>query len=847
MVLIVKLPARNASQRASDSPDSLFQGAQDSVMSHPTDQGLEERPEERPELAPPISLAGMTLVSDVFSKDSVAQHEGLPATPDKAPKIEQEDHPLQVSGESSVQLHTQTHPQPSTQPALDVLLAPSVLQHQYVRGVDKSNIVERPERIRAVLLGISGVLGLEENSRKTSKTESPDDLATLFSGMNMNRASSSQSSALSVYSCQRPLPLDTSCKALAYVHGHDSASYGTETEYHPSTESCGPTHLERLVKLSEQAPYAAPDQVRHRRASTSDDSSSDGEGDLRMHPSEIPQSLPQGDLYLCGPHALGTQDTRKGGSYEAISHALGASIEAVDRVVAGSLAVPHENQNVQAICTQKQDTKSSAESFNAPLIPARRAFVLTRPPGHHCNGANPQGFCWVNNVIVAAAHAHAEHQIDRVIVLDIDLHHGNGTQGLAWRINADAQKRDTDRAAGLAAHRRATRARKYDRTESYEKLLEEEAIVGPRPLRICYTSLHDIESFPCEDGDPDLIRDASVCIGGAHGQWIWNVHLETHRNDAEFERLYSSRYTALFDKARDFVKNTHAYAPRTLVMISCGFDACAYEYPGMQRHGKFVPAWFYARFAKDAAKLADEVADGKLISLLEGGYSDRALASGALAHTSGLANLDWETLQPQPWNLDNIAQLEKMGKKVNASVNSPSRATPSLSVSKRRTMQHAAWVVKASEHFASFMQQCGFKAEPIDIAMSAPATPRGTARGMRRGLEDTGTPTFTSAGGHSLRDRSVMKSRSQANLHAENTPTQARVRPPMPSRTQAMESNMPPPSPLPMRDPSSQSGTAHAMPPTPRSLERQIDPSNFVPGALPVESAPNTPMKPPAK
>ncbi|WFC99203.1 histone deacetylase [Malassezia yamatoensis] len=843
MVLIVKLPARNASQRPSDAPGSPVEGAQDPVMS----SGTGSAPNQHNELAPPISMAGMTLVSDVFSKDNYAQQEELPATPEMAPKVEHEDYPSRSLEEPSVQPRAQTQLQPSTQPALDVLLAPSVLQHRYVRGVDKSNIVERPERIRAVLLGISGVMGLEQNSTKTSKSESPDDLAALFSGMNMNRGSLSQTSALSVYSCQRSLPLDTSCKALAYVHGHDLASYGTETEYHPSTESCGPTHLERLVKLSEQAPYAAPDQFRHRGASTSDDSSSDGEGDSRMHPSEIPHNLPQGDLYLCGPHATGTQDTHNGGSYEAISHALGASIEAVDRVVAGSLAVPHENQDVQAIYTQNQDTKNSPERLEAPSIPARRAFVLTRPPGHHCNGADPQGFCWVNNAIVAAAHAHAEHQIDRVIVLDIDLHHGNGTQGLAWRINAEAQKRDTDRAARLATHRRANRARKQDRTETYEKLLEEDAIAGPRSLRICYTSLHDIESFPCEDGDPDLIRDASVCINGAHGQWIWNVHLETHRNDTEFERLYSSKYTALFDKARDFVKNTHAYAPRTLVMISCGFDACVHEYPGMQRHGKFVPAWFYARFAKDAAKLADEVADGKLISLLEGGYSDRALVSGALAHTSGLANLDWEALQQQPWTLDNIAQLEKMGKKVNASANSPSRATPSLSVSKRRTMQHAAWVVKASEHFASFMQQCGHKAEPIDIAMSAPATPRGTGRGMRRGLEDAGTPTFTSAGGHSLRDRSVIKSRSQANLLAENTPIQSRIRPPIPSRTQAMESNMPPPSPMPKRNTPSQTGTAHAMPPTPSSLERQIDPSNFVPGALPVESAPNTPMKPIAK
>lgn len=43
-----------------------------------------------------------------------------------------------------------------------------------------------------------------------------------------------------------------------------------------------------------------------------------------------------------------------------------------------------------------------------------------------------------------------------------------------------------------------------------------------RDLQIFYGSLHDIESYPCEDGDAELVRDASTCIEGAHGQWIWN-------------------------------------------------------------------------------------------------------------------------------------------------------------------------------------------------------------------------------------------------------------------------------------------------------------------------------------
>ncbi|PWZ01950.1 Arginase/deacetylase, partial [Testicularia cyperi] len=157
----------------------------------------------------------------------------------------------------------------------------------------------------------------------------------------------------------------------------------------------------------------------------------------------------------------------------------------------------------------------------------KRAFVLSRPPGHHCSGSTPQGFCWVNNAIVAAAHAYLTHSIDRVVILDIDLHHGNGTQSLAWRINSDANKHDEERAERITSLRHAA--------------LE--------PLRLFYGSIHDIESFPCEDGDPTLVKDASVCVEGAHGQWIWNIHLDHYSSEKDFAQLYQDKYVALFAKA----------------------------------------------------------------------------------------------------------------------------------------------------------------------------------------------------------------------------------------------------------------------------------------------------------
>lgn len=60
----------------------------------------------------------------------------------------------------------------------------------------------------------------------------------------------------------------------------------------------------------------------------------------------------------------------------------------------------------------------------------RRAFVAMRPPGHHAEPAVAMGFCFFNNVAVAAARAVEVHGLERVAILDFDVHHGNGTQAI---------------------------------------------------------------------------------------------------------------------------------------------------------------------------------------------------------------------------------------------------------------------------------------------------------------------------------------------------------------------------------------------------------------------------------
>jgi acetoin utilization deacetylase AcuC-like enzyme len=85
------------------------------------------------------------------------------------------------------------------------------------------------------------------------------------------------------------------------------------------------------------------------------------------------------------------------GSAEAALRATGAAVAAVDAVMEGW---------------------------------ARAAFAAVRPPGHHAEPARPMGFCLFNNAAVAALHARSQWGVQRVAVVDFDVHHGNGTQAM---------------------------------------------------------------------------------------------------------------------------------------------------------------------------------------------------------------------------------------------------------------------------------------------------------------------------------------------------------------------------------------------------------------------------------
>jgi acetoin utilization deacetylase AcuC-like enzyme len=93
------------------------------------------------------------------------------------------------------------------------------------------------------------------------------------------------------------------------------------------------------------------------------------------------------------------------------------------------------------------DTQTTARSYEAALqaaggLPALidhllagrldNGFALVRPPGHHAEAHRAMGFCLFNNVAVGAAYARQKHGLGRILIIDWDLHHGNGTQHSFW-------------------------------------------------------------------------------------------------------------------------------------------------------------------------------------------------------------------------------------------------------------------------------------------------------------------------------------------------------------------------------------------------------------------------------
>ena len=150
------------------------------------------------------------------------------------------------------------------------------------------------------------------------------------------------------------------------------------------------------------------------------------------------------------------------GSFDAASHAVGGACAAVDAVLNGE---------------------------------DRNAFVIARPPGHHAETATPMGYCLFGTVAIAARHALTT--LNRVAVVDFDVHHGNGTQDLLWH---------EPRALFIGSHQMPLWPGTGDRTErgAHHQIIN--LPLAPGSDGATMRAVYETEAFPALDTfKPDLI------------------------------------------------------------------------------------------------------------------------------------------------------------------------------------------------------------------------------------------------------------------------------------------------------------------------------------------------------
>ena len=298
-----------------------------------------------------------------------------------------------------------------------------------------SLIVERPERIRASVLGLSAAY-VRLGSRYTG-------------GSNVPRLDAAPDYRPPFHIHKSTRPIDLLSPAVVAVHGR---------EWMAELQSmCASAGLRLALGEKEME-----------RVKTTDVSDTQTQK----------PAFHEGDLYL-------SQE-----SLDAFQGALGGVCDAVDAV------------------------------FSTVRSPSR-AFVAIRPPGHHCSSDFPSGFCWLNNVHVGIEYAAQSYGLTHAAILDFDLHHGDGSQEITWARN--------ERNLTMPKH------------TSFNKRVS-----------IGYYSMHDINSYPCEWGDRKKVQNASLCIDNAHGQSIWNVHLESWKTKEEFWALYELSLIHISEPTRPY-------------------------------------------------------------------------------------------------------------------------------------------------------------------------------------------------------------------------------------------------------------------------------------------------------
>lgn len=194
----------------------------------------------------------------------------------------------------------------------------------------------------------------------------------------------------------------------------------------------------------------------------------------------------------------------------------------------------------------------------------KRIFCATRPCGHHAEPDRAMGFCIFNQAAVAAAYAVDTHKVPKVAVVDIDVHHGNGTQDAFYY----------------------------------------------KP-NIFYGSCHQSPFYPGTGAKYETGIDNNIV----------NVLLSRGCNSATFRsRMEAEMLPAL-----------RRFKP-SLLIISAGFDSHQKDPLG----GLNFTDDDYYWITRELVKIADEFGEGKVVSILEGGYSLDGLATGSAAHVRAL-------------------------------------------------------------------------------------------------------------------------------------------------------------------------------------------------------------------